>query len=579
MFYYISKTVINTLRIQKEVITIIKNILISGAAGQGIDTVAGILEEGLFKAGFHVFSNKDYMSRVRGGNNFIQIRFASEEVYSHSNNFDYIIPLDTLAYNENKNLLDETSFIMDLSLKTEDHENILAEDFKMMAKESGNEKAITSSIIGYLWKRYGLDFEILEEIINNTFSEKLATINISACKKGFESTLVENQIQSKGTSKDYIFINGNQAIAFGALMAGCKFYSAYPMTPSTSVMNELALYSEKYPIIVEQAEDEIAAINMAIGASFAGVRSMTGSSGGGFSLMVEGLGLAGISETPLVIVDSQRPGPATGFATRTAQGDLSFILTASQGEFPRVILAPKDPEDCFKLSFKAFDISEKYQVPVFIMTDQYLSDARKTIEAFEQDDFSNKSYYAELNNVPGYNYERYKLTESGISPRIYPGQYSNQIILQDSYEHDEKGHDTESSFYGKEMMEKRMKKLNNFEEDIMEPEIIGIPYSEIMVVSWGSTYGSLKESIKKLNDEDINIFALHFNYIWPLPQKHLEKFCGRVKKVITVEHNYTGQLAKLIKQETGISVTDKITRYDGRQMSPEEIYTRLKEVL
>jgi len=553
--------------------------LISGAAGQGIDTVAGILEEGLFKAGFHVFSNKDYMSRVRGGNNFIQIRFASDEVYSHSNKFDYVIPLDTVAYNENKALLNQTPFIMDLSLKTEDHKNILAENFKLMAKEAGNEKAITSSLIGYLWKLYGLDLDILEETINRTFSEKLAEVNISACRKGYEAPSVENQIQSKGTSKDFIFINGNQAIAFGALMAGCKFYSAYPMTPSTSVMNELALYAEKYPIIVEQAEDEIAAINMAIGSSFAGVRSMTGTSGGGFSLMVEGLGLAGISETPLVIVDSQRPGPATGFATRTAQGDLSFVLTASQGEFPRVVLAPKDQEDCFSLSFKAFDIADKYQVPVFIMTDQYLSDARKTIEAFDPDDFINKSYLAELNNIPDYSYERYKLNESGISPRIYPGQYDNQIVLQDSYEHDEKGHDTESAFFGKEMMDKRMKKLNGFEKDIMEPEILGIPYSEIMIVSWGSTYGSLKEAVKKLNDEDINIFALHFNYIWPLPQKHLEKFSSRVKKIITVEHNYTGQLAKLIKQETGISVTDKITGYDGRQMSPEEIYTRLKEVL
>lgn len=553
--------------------------MISGAAGQGIDTVAGILEEGLFKAGFHVFSTKDYMSRVRGGNNFIQIRFASDEVYSHSNKFDYVIPLDAMAYNENKVLLNQTPFIMDLSLKTEDHKNILAEDFKLMAKEAGNEKAITSSLIGYLWKLYGLDLDILEETINRTFSEKLAEVNISACRKGYEAPSVENQIQSKGTSKDFIFINGNQAIAFGALMAGCKFYSAYPMTPSTSVMNELALYAEKYPIIVEQAEDEIAAINMAIGSSFAGVRSMTGTSGGGFSLMVEGLGLAGISETPLVIVDSQRPGPATGFATRTAQGDLSFVLTASQGEFPRVVLAPKDQEDCFSLSFKAFDIADKYQVPVFIMTDQYLSDARKTIEAFDPDDFINKSYLAELNNIPDYSYERYKLNESGISPRIYPGQYDNQIVLQDSYEHDEKGHDTESAFFGKEMMDKRMKKLNGFEKDIMEPEILGIPYSEIMIVSWGSTYGSLKEAIKKLNDEDINIFALHFNYIWPLPQKHLEKFSRRVKKIITVEHNYTGQLAKLIKQETGISVTDKITGYDGRQMSPEEIYTRLKEVL
>ncbi len=519
------------------------------------------------------------MSRVRGGNNFIQIRFSSDEVYSQSNDFDYIIPLDALAYEQNKHLLDEVPFIMDLTLIQDSHENALIEDFKGIAKDAGNEKAITSALLGYLWKVFGLDADILEETIKKTFPEKLAEINILASKGGFKKAKVQEQLLSKGTSKDYIFINGNQSIAFAALMAGCKFYSAYPMTPSTSVMNELATYSEKYPIIVEQAEDEIAAINMAIGSSFAGVRSMTGSSGGGFSLMVEGLGLAGISETPLVIVDSQRPGPATGFATRTAQGDLSFVLTASQGEFPRVILAPKNQEDCFNLTFKAFDIAEKYQVPVFIMTDQFLSDARKTIEAFDQDDYKNTSYFADLEGSSDYSYERYKITENGISPRIYPGQFNNQCVLQDSYEHDEKGHDTESAYFGKAMMEKRMKKLNNFYEDIMEPEIVGIPYSEIMILSWGSTYGPLKEAIKKLNDEDINIFALHFNYIWPLPKKHLEKFSSRVSKIITVEHNYTGQLGKLIKQETGISITDKITAYDGRQMSPEEIYNRIKEVL
>lgn len=571
--------VINTLRIKKEVIAILKNILISGAAGQGIDTAAGIFEEALFKAGFHVFSNKDYMSRVRGGNNFIQIRFSSDEVYSHSDVFDYIIPLDKEAFKINKDLLPRVPFIMDSSLKDEDHENILGEDFKQFANDAGNSKAITTVIIGYLWKLYGLDPDVLEETIRNTFSEKLAEINIAAYKLGYATARVEEQLLSKGTSKDYIFINGNQSIALGALMAGCKFYSAYPMTPSTSVMNELALYSEKYPIIVEQAEDEIAAINMAIGSSFAGVRSMTGSSGGGFSLMVEGLGLAGISETPLVIVDSQRPGPATGFATRTAQGDLSFVLTASQGEFPRVILAPKDQEDCFDLSFTAFDIADKYQVPVFILTDQYLSDARKTIGAFRSDDYSNQNYFAELGDIPDYSYQRYKLTGNGISPRIYPGQYAKQVVLQDSYEHDEKGHDTESALLGKSMMEKRMGKLETFTQDILEPEMIGIPNSEILILSWGSTYGPIKEAIKRINDEDTNIFALHFNYIWPLPQENLNKFARRATKIIAIEGNYTAQLAKLIKQETGISITHKITGYDGRQMSPEELYRRIKEVL
>lgn len=519
------------------------------------------------------------MSRVRGGNNFIQIRFSSDNLYSHSNDFDYVIPFDKEAFNINKDLLNTVPFIMDKSLKDMDHENILTEDFAKLAKEAGNQKAITSVIIGFLWKLYGLDLDILNNTISNTFSDNLAEINIKAAKKGYEITKVEEQLLSKGTSKDYIFINGNQAIAFGSLMAGCKFYSAYPMTPSTSVMNELALYAENYPIIVEQAEDEIAAINMTIGSSFAGLRSMTGSSGGGFSLMVEGVGLAGISETPLVIVDSQRPGPATGFATRTAQGDLSFILTASQGEFPRVILAPKDQEECFSLSFKAFDIADKYQVPVFILTDQYLSDARKTIEAFDSDKYTNNSYFADLGGQPDYSYERYKLTGNGISPRIYPGQFPKQTILQNSYEHDEKGHDTESAGLGKSMMEKRMNKLDTFSEDIQEPEIIGIPSSETMILSWGSTYGPIKEAIKKINDEDINIFALHFNHLWPLPLENLNKFAKKATKIIAIEQNYTGQLAKLIKQETGLSITDKIGGYDGRQMSPEEIYRKIKEVL
>lgn len=579
MFYYIADMVINTLINKKEVITIIKNILISGAAGQGIDTAAGIFEEALVKSGFYVFSSSDYMSRVRGGNNFVQIRFSSEEVFSHSNAFDYIIPLDKAAFDINKDLLKTVPFIVDNSLKQEEHENIFAEDFNTFAKDSGNAKAITSAIIGYLWKLYGLDLNILEDSIKKTFSDKLAEINIVACTKGYNSAKVLEQLNPKSPSKKDIFINGNESIAFGALMAGCKFYSAYPMTPSTSIMNELASYSEKYPIIVEQAEDELAAINMAIGSSFAGVRSMTGSSGGGFSLMVEGVGLAGISETPLVIVDSQRPGPATGFATRTAQADLSFILTASQGEFPRVILAPKDQKDCFDLSFKAFDIADKYQVTVFILIDQFLSDARKTIEAFDPKEYVNHNYFADLKDQGDYTYERYKITDDGISPRIYPGQFKNQTVLQDSYEHDEKGHDTESAFLGKAMMEKRMKKLDGFLEEIVEPEIIGDSSAEIMLVSWGSTYGPVKEAVQKLKDDSISVFGLHFNYIWPLPQNNLNKFAGKVKKIITVEENYTGQLAKLIRQETGILITDKITGYDGRQMSPEEIYKRIKEVL
>ncbi len=559
--------------------TIIKNILISGAAGQGIDTAAVIFEDALFAAGYHVFSNKDYMSRVRGGNNFVQIRFSENELHSHSDILDLCIALDEEALTINKDLSSSIPFVADKSLEKEHGNHLYSEDFRTMAKDSGSEKAFTSAISGYVWKYFGLDIQILKDTINKNFNEKLADINVKAAQKGFDAGQIKEALSPKQKHDDHIFINGNQALAFGSFMAGCKFYCAYPMTPSTSVMNELAKYAQTYPIIVEQAEDEIAAINMAIGSSFAGVRSMTGTSGGGLSLMVEGIGLSGISETPLVIINAMRPGPATGFATRTAQGDLSFILTASQGEFPRVVLAPKDQADCFRISLRAFELADKYQLPVFILTDQFLADARKNIKEFDPEEYIVSSYLADDLNMDDYTYQRYKLTENGISPRIYPGQYDNQVVLHDSYEHDERGHDTESAYYGTAMMDKRMKKEELVKDDLIEPELLGVPYAGTMILSWGSSYGAVKEAIERLNEGGFSVFGLHFSDLWPLPVKNLKKFCAKSQHLITVEHNYTGQLAKLVKQETGISVTDKVLGYDGRQMSPETIYAKIKEVL
>lgn len=519
------------------------------------------------------------MSRVRGGNNFSQIRFSSSPLQSHSSQIDLVVPLDEEALIQNRKYQDTSRFVIDHSLKGDAPHHSLRLPFREIAKQAGNEKAFTSAFLGAVWKFYNLPPEILINRIQQSFSEELAQINMLAAEKGYKAAYSEDSLEVPEKKEGRIFINGNQAIAFGALMAGCTFYAAYPMTPSTSIMNELAAYALDYPIIVEQAEDEIAAMNMAVGSAFAGARSMTGTSGGGFSLMVEGLGLAGISETPVVVVDAMRPGPATGFATRTCQGDLSFVLTASQGEFPRAVIAPKDQSDCFASMIHAFDLAEKYQTPVLVLTDQYLADARNTIPAFIPGEYNNQNYLADISAMSPGSYKRYQLTESGISPRIYPGQFPGQVVLQDSYEHDEEGHDTESAELGTAMMNKRMKKEKLMEQDMREPEILGSAYSETLLLSWGSTCGTVKEAIAMLENDGIQVTGLHFTDLWPLPKKVLGKLCSSSKQIINIEHNYTGQLAKLIRQETGVAVTQSILAYDGRQMSPEFLYQKLREVL
>ena len=352
------------------------------------------------------------------------------------------------------------------------------------------------------------------------------------------------------------------------------------MTPSTSVMTYLSKKSKEAGIAVEQAEDEIAAIIMALGASYAGARAMTGTSGGGFSLMVESLGLAAITEVPLVIVDSQRPAPATGLPTRTEQSDLSFILTASHGEGPRMILAVRNPKDAFYQTARALNIADKYQIPVIILTDQYLADATRTIEPFDFRKITIERHIASKEDIEGELedgvYKRYKLTESGISKRIIPGGVEGQIVLVDSDEHDEYGHITESSKVRIAMMKKRMGKLDLLKQEVLEPEYFGVETPETLLVGWGSTYGPIKEAISMLKDEGASVGALIFGDIYPLPEKHLIKYAETAKKIVNVEQNYTGQLAKLIRQETGIKMDKSILKYDGRQISGYEIYNQLK---
>lgn len=556
------------------------NILIGGTAGQGMDTISDFLEKFLKKKGFYVFSSKDYMSRVRGGHNFTQVRFGEEPIYAHHPDLDLIVALDKATVELHKERLKpEGIIIVDEGIEAED-ERIKKLPLMKTAKEVGLSRAFGTVAAGAVIKHFGVVKEGVEEVIPKKFTEEIRNINLDAFNKGYE--LIEGKFNLiEGKAKNLVMINGNNAIALGAITGGLSFYSAYPMTPATSVMTYLAKKQVEVGMVVDQAEDEVAAINAAIGASYAGARAMTGSSGGGFSLMVEALGLAGITETPLVVIDSQRPGPATGLPTRTEQSDLSFILTASHGEFPRMVIGVRNAEDAFYQTFRALNIADKYQMVVIILTDQYLADANLTLPKFKLEDLKIERYISGAEAIEdGEEYKRYKLTPNGISPRLIPGKVEGQVVLVDSDEHTEYAHITESGEVRNQMMEKRMGKLELLKEDLLEPEYFGVEKPEILLLGWGSTYGALKEAVDMLNKENVSVGALSFGDIYPLPKQLLNKYSKEAKYVVNIEQNYTGQLGKLITQETGILMDKSILKYDGKQITPVEICERVKsEVL
>ncbi|VYT89930.1 2-oxoacid:acceptor oxidoreductase subunit alpha [Clostridium tertium] len=553
------------------------NILIGGSAGQGLDTVSNFIEKSIKKAGLYTFSNKDYMSRVRGGHNFIQIRFGEKLIYSHKNKLDLILALDenTIIYHKDR-LKDDGIIIADNSIKNDD-KKLIKLGLLDTAKSLGLSKAFTSVAAGVVLKYFSVDIKETFNYFSSKLSEDIRNKNIEAVKLGYD--LIDSKYSLKGKDlSNHLLIDGNNAIALGALAGGLNFYSAYPMTPATSIMTYLAKKQVDTNIVVDQAEDEIAAINFAIGASYAGARAMTGSSGGGISLMVEAFGLAGITETPVVVVDSQRPGPATGLPTRTEQSDLSFLLTAAQGEFPRAVISVRNAEDAFYKTVKALNLADKYQTLVILLTDQYLADSTVIIPKYDLSKVKIESYIDDGNDLlDGEEYKRYKITSNGISKRMIPGNNKGQTVLVDSDEHTEEAHITEEAEVRNAQMEKRMKKLNLLKEEMEEPELIGNEDFEILLVGFGSTYGALKDAIEELNKNSKKVSALSFGDLYPLPEKNLRKYYSKAKKIINVEQNYLGQLGKLITQETGILMSNSVLKYDGRQLNGEDIIEALEK--
>ncbi|NIS74672.1 MAG: 2-oxoacid:acceptor oxidoreductase subunit alpha [Deltaproteobacteria bacterium] len=560
------------------------SIVICGEAGQGIQTLETLVTWVLKNSGYNVFATKEFMSRVRGGANSTSIRVAAQRVAAYVDRIDLLIPLlpDGIPRLADR-ITPETIIIGEkekiAKVVDADRYRILDIPFSKIASDMGEGFYANIVATGVISCVFDIEHEILSTIVGKIFSEKSRDVidkNIKALEAGchiglglIKSGEIANIPKNPRVTGE-LLLNGTEAVTFGAVAGGCNFISSYPMSPSTGVLTHLSQLAEDFGIVSEQAEDEISAINMAIGAWYAGARAIITTSGGGFDLMTEGLSLAGMIESPLVIHLAQRPGPATGLPTRTEQGDLNLALFAGHGEFPRIIFAPGTLEDAFSLSQRAFHLADKYQVPVFILTDQYLLDSYYNLPGL---DIPGKTPENAIVKTAA-NYKRYALTDNGLSPRGIPG-YGEGLVVADSDEHDEEGHITEDLHLRIKMVDKRLKKAERISEETVAPRLFGSEEYETLVVCWGSTGNAVREAIEKMDGDRTS--ALHFSQVYPL-HADTAAYLEKAKRKVVLESNATSQFGSLVLLTTGIDMDARILKYNGLPFSVEEVMGRLGEL-
>jgi 2-oxoglutarate ferredoxin oxidoreductase subunit alpha len=566
------------------------SIVLAGAAGQGIETVASFLATILKLTGYNVFVTREFMSRIRGGTNSLQLRVSSEEVGAYSLRSDIVIPLtkDAIPHLVKYGRISDQSIYLGekeiLNSYNIDSQRLVPIPFLKIANDVGGRIYANTVAAGVVADIFGVTEETAYNFLLKRFSrkgEEVVNNNLEAFRAGQkygkelkESDLIKFKIKPDDTIAEKMLLSGTEAVALGAIAGGCNFIASYPMSPSTGVLTFLSSKAKKMGIIVDQAEDEIAAINKGIGAWYAGGRGIVTTSGGGFSLMAEGMSLAGMTETPIVIHLAQRPGPATGLPTRTEQGDLQLALYAGHGEFPRVIYAPGTPNDGFMLAQRAFNVADKYQVPVIILTDQYFVDSTYTEKAINLDKYKVEKHIIETKS----GYQRYKLTKDGVSPRGIPG-YGNGLINVDSDEHDEDGHITEDLHLRTRMVDKRLKlKIEKLRIESIEPRLIGSKNYKTLVVGWGSNYYSIREALQ--NIESNNVAMLYFNQLYPLKTSTLNYF-ENANQVLSIENNATGQFSRLIQAETGFCISEEnmLLKYDGMPFPLEMVQGFIEKMI
>ncbi len=573
------------------------NVRIAGANGDGVESSGTLLLKVAANDGLQVFGYRGYQSIIRGGHVWFQVRVGdgAERLLSHGEGIDVLVALNQDAIKNQRSHLNAGASIIYDPTKINVQE-IDPATYKLLpiplldiaVKESGDPIMRNTVAIGAVIKLIGINMSVFEDVIKRMFGRKgdaVVKSNVSVASKGYSHEGISTVYSLKSDGKARYTMDGNTALAIGAYASDCKFYSAYPMTPASGILHWFAAHDNK-GVLFKQTEDEIAAINMAIGASFSGVRAMTGSSGGGFSLMVEALGFAGMIETPLVVVEVQRTGPSTGLPTKTEQADLLFVMHASQGEYPRIVVAPRDIDECFTVAVQAFNLADKYQCPVIIISDLFLAEHFESVDGFDIDSVRIDRGKMVMSVPEGTRFKRYEYSDDGVSPRAIPGTKGTEFI-SGSDEHDEYGDLVSDAFSGIDeyvdirvkMHDKRMRKMDVMlkNENLFVPSIEN-PNAKQFLVTWGSTTMAAREAVKILNSKGLDFGVISFSYLLPLDkQKTSELLKG--KKLIDVECNYTAQLAQVIMMNTGIDIKDRILKYDGEAITGHEIAAKAEQLL
>lgn len=578
-------------------------IAIGGAAGQGVATPGDIFAKIFSRRGLSLNAYNAYQSIIRGGHTLLTIRTGPEPVTNMGDRIDLLIPLNQDTMDRHLKLL--TSGASCIYNADAIKPGVAADGVQLcplpvseLADITRNKVAQNTLAIGAGLHMMGIGFPALEEALREQFKKKgesVVTENVGVARAGYDYaaahfTAFPNPLPK--TEKRYAVLSGNTAMAMGGAAAGVKFYCAYPMSPSTGVLHWMAAHARKAGIMVRQVEDEIGVINMAIGAAHAGVRAMCATSGGGFALMSEGLGMSAMIETPVVVIDCQRAGPSTGVPTKTEQGDLWQMLGAAFGDYPRVIAAPLDIADCFKLIPEMFNLVDRFQCPGLVLCDLLLSEGRLGVDP-EDLDFGPVINRGEL--ITGLNgngesdgvaangeYKRYQITESGISPRAVPG-VPGHIHTVATDEHMEDGVLISDEFTNpikrRAMMEKRMRKVAGMEAAVAPPKLRGPRDAEVTLIGWGSTKGVIEEACEILNDEGISANQLQIRWLVPLHGEAILELLRNARHTIIVENNYSGQFARYLRSETSFVPDGNIRKYDGEPFMPHHIVEAVKEQL
>lgn len=570
---------------------------VGGQQGEGIDSTGEIFAIALNRLGYYLYGYRHFSSRIKGGHTNNKIRVSTKPLGGISDNLDILVAFDQETIDVNSPELRKGGVIIgDAKFNPKAPEGadvrLFSVPFTEIAEELGTSLMKNMVAIGASSALLGLPAESFTEVVEELFGkkgQKVVEKNMEAIARGAEYVNkeaggpIEDLRLEAADGKKRMFMIGNDAIAMGALAAGCRFMPAYPITPASEVMEYLVKKLPEFGGTVIQTEDEIAAVTMAIGANYGGVRTLTASAGPGLSLMAEAIGLAGITETPLVVVNTQRGGPSTGMPTKQEQSDVNAMIYNTHGEIPKVVLAPSTAEEAFYDAVEAFNIAEEYQVPVILLTDLQLSLGKQTVEPLDQSrvEIRRGKYMGgqELPETEGEMFKRYEVTEDGISPRVVPGQkYGIHHVT--GVEHTDTGRPTEDPVIRVKQMDKRLRKLDNLKVDT--PVYKDAPHEEadLLVVAMGGIRGAISEAKERLVAEGVKVNQAHVRLIHPFPAAEMKELMEKAKKVVVIEHNATGQLTDQLKLHVGMAEKiNSVLKYDGNPFLPGEIYNKCKELL